>query len=375
MRRRTHEGPLPTSAARRAFPLPARRVSTFAAAVVTVLALPGWAAAAPPALPWPDAAKIAFAGPFRDTEVFSLSPQQNPGVWGGPHTTSRGETVTVYASVAYPQDPARTHAWAEYLSSLVHGSELPSVSLSVAPLDEVQDVCGRGAFACYSPAQRAIFAPGEAPEPDVSAEAIIAHEYGHHVAANRSNDPWPAIDWGTKRWATYVRVCGRQQAGELYPGDQRDFYRLNPGEGFAESYRLLNQTRLGITPSPWDVVDQLLYPDAQALALVAQDVEQPWATTTPVTVTGRVTRKAPRSTKTIATPLDGSVRVTLRVPAKSRLTLQLSVPSSGRVIARTTASAPFTATIRTTACGQRSLRARVTALKGAGTYRLTIARP
>jgi hypothetical protein len=31
--------------------------------------------------------------------------------------------------------------------------------------------------------------------------------------------------------------------------------------------------------------------------------------------------------------------------------------------------------VRTTACGQRSLLARVTAAKGAGTYRLTISRP
>jgi hypothetical protein len=374
MRRRILSVPLPTSAARRAFPLPARRVSTFVAAAVAALALPAWAAAAPSALPWPDATRIGLAETFSDTDVFSLR-LQRPGYWGGAHTTTRGETVTVYASATYPQDPARTQAWAEYLSSLVHGSELTSVSLAVAPLTEVQNVCGRGALACYSSLQGAIFAPGEPPQPDLSAEAIIAHEYGHHVAANRSNAPWSAIDWGTKRWATHIRVCGRAQTGELYPGDEREFYRLNPGEGFAESYRLLNQTRLGATPSPWEIVDQLLYPDPQALALVAQDVEQPWAASTPVTVTGRVTRKAPTSTKTIATPLDGSVRVTLRVPAKSRLTLQLVEAASGRVVARAAASAPYVATVRTTACGQRSLVARVTATKGAGTFRLNVSRP
>ena len=200
----------------------------------------------------------------------------------------------------------------------------------MSPLDEVQRVCGNEALACYSAQQGAIFAPGDAPDPETSAEAIVAHEYGHHVAANRDNAPWAAVDWGTKRWATYINVCARPAQGVLYPGNESGYYRQNPGEGFAEVYRVLNEQRLGLAPTAWSVVDQLLYPDAQALALVQQDVEQPWTTPTTATLSGRVTTKAPRSTKTISTPLDGTVRVSLRPPANCRLTLGLVDPPPGR---------------------------------------------
>jgi hypothetical protein len=87
-----------------------------------------------------------------------------------------------------------------------------------------------------------------------------------------------------------------------------------------------------------------------------------------------VTANAPRSTKTIAIPLDGTVRISLRPPANSRMTLGLA-DAAGHVIAATTKSAPSTATVSTTACGQRSLVARVTAVKGAGSFRLTVTRP
>lgn len=378
MARRTHENPSPNAAARRVPPLPTRRTAILFAAVVAAMLVPATASAGTRALPWPSVSKLTRAGdPIRDADVFSLrgTAQAVPGYWGGVQTTSAGEMVSVYASNTYTQDPARTLAWAEFLTTLDHGSELAKLQLYVAPLDEVQRVCGEEALACYSAQQSTIFAPGDAPDPETSAEAIVAHEYGHHLAANRDNAPWTAVDWGTKRWATYLNVCSETRTGLLYPGNESGYYKRNPGEGFAEVYRVLNEQRLGIPSLGWNVVDQLFSPDAQALALVQQDVEQPWTGLTATTVTGRVTPKAPRSTRTISTPLDGTVRLTLRPPANSRLTLGLVDPASGKVLAATTKSAPFTATVSTTACGQRSLVARVTAVKGAGTYRLTVSRP
>ena len=71
--------------------------------------------------------------------------------WGGPYTTSSGETVTVYASTSYPMDSALGQRWADFLAGLVHGSELALITVYLAPLNEVQTICGSQAIGCYSP--------------------------------------------------------------------------------------------------------------------------------------------------------------------------------------------------------------------------------
>ena len=132
----------------------------------------------------------------------------------------------------------------------------------LAPIAEVEVQCGPQALACYSASQSLLIAPAEEVEEGVTPEAVVTHEYGHHIAAHRSNAPWTAIDTGTKRWASYLQVCAKADTGTLFPGAE-DFshYQLNPGEGFAEQYRVLNQRRAGLPETAWDVVAQSLYPD------------------------------------------------------------------------------------------------------------------
>src|SRR5256885_1188394 len=82
----------------------------------------------------------------------------------------------------------------------------------------------------------ALVVPGDDPDSGVSAEAVAAHEYGHHVAAHRSDAPWPAIDYGTKRWSSYEQVCAKTRANQLFPGaEDIPNYTRNPGEAFAET--------------------------------------------------------------------------------------------------------------------------------------------
>jgi hypothetical protein len=362
-------------AARRVLSLSARRAATVLVVLVAA-AVAATGAASAPRLEAPNAAEIAYASGIADATTIAGPGALRRASWGGPRTTSTGEIVNVFISDTYPVDEARAQAWADYLASLVHGPELATVSLYLAPLDEVGANCGRGALACYSPVQHSIVAPGDDPSPELSAEAVVAHEYGHHVAASQINPPWDALDWGTKRWATYMDVCSRTEAGELYPGDEREQYRLNPGEAFAEAYRVLNQTRLGTPVSPWTIVDPVLEPDQTALDLLALDVQQPWTAATVASSTGRVTAKAVRGrTQQIATPLDGRLRVSVRVPAKSRYTIELIDKRTGSRVARSTAPATRVATVETTVCGQRSYTARVTAVKGGGAYSLKITRP
>jgi hypothetical protein len=314
---------------------------------------------------------LRFAGVLAGVAVFAAS-QVVPvaGAWGGRYTTSTGESVNVTASDRYPVDETVTRGWAEFLASLVHGPEIELVTLYLAPSGEVQSICGSAALACYSGTRQLIVAPRDDLPDGTTAQAIMTHEYGHHVARNRVNPPWSAISYGTKRWASRIGVCARTEAGALFPGGGGFRYRLDPGEAFAESYRLLNELRAGRPETPWSIVDASLRPDAQALAALEQDILTPW--TKPVVETRSGTFRARGSrTRTIplATPLDGSTQLTLAAPTKLRL--RLTLVDTSRNVAVATGGRKLSALV----CGQRSLAVRVTRQAGAGTFRLTIAKP
>lgn len=294
------------------------------------------------------------------------------GSWGGAYRTATGESVTVFASNAYPVDPTVGQRWADFLASLVHGSELSSVIVFLAPASQVERLCGSDAVACYSAQDDLLVAPGEDPGTDVSAEAVVTHEYGHHIAANRSNAPWDALDTGTKRWASSIQVCAKARKGDLAPGAEDPVqYEINPGEGFAESYRVLNERKAGRTETPWQIVSDLLYPSAAALQAVELDVTSPWVRETTTTLTGRFTRATRTRTFTVATKLDGLLRVTLRPSSGTRLSLDVFAAST-RV-----AHAAGTATLAPglTICGTRSYRVTVRALKGNGSFSLAVSKP
>ena len=338
--------------------------------VVVAFATFATAAGAQPAtrLKTPNAADIA-RGPLTIRDTVLTRParehlQKAGSSWGGPYATPTGETVTVYASDSYPQDPALGQRWANFLDGLVHGSELSVLTVYLAPLAEVQSICGQQAIGCYSPDDNTLVAPGDDLSTDTSAEAVITHEYGHHVANHRSDAPWSAIDYGTKRWATYEQVCAKTAAGQLYPGAETEpHYMLNPGEAFAETYRVLNERKAGLTEAPWDVVSQTLYPDDTALSLLDQDVVSPWTSNTTQTRSASFTKKgAATRSYTISTPLDGTLRVALTHARSLKATLAVS--SGGARVASPS-----------TVCGTRSVKLTVTRKSGSGAFKLTVSTP
>ncbi len=298
--------------------------------------------------------------------------QSPSGFTGGPVTAADGETVAVYVQdELLAADPGAPQRWADALTGLLHGPELASVSLVLASADRIGQICGTGALGCY--ARDVIVALGE-DVPGFRAQTVVSHEYGHHVAAHRLNDPWSAQDWGTKRWATYENVCARSQAGELFPGDEGRLYTLNPGELFAESYRLLNERRAGLPESTWRVVAPTLYPDQTAVDLVAEDVTSPWSGNTVATFSSRLAAGATGRGFRIATPLDGTLTATLTGPAKARFALRIVDLASGRVLAdASTATRVKAATA--SICGQRTLQVQVRRLSGAGSFALTVSKP
>jgi hypothetical protein len=349
-----------------------------AAAAVTALAAVAVAHSAPAKqvqrLQVPQLREISRAGSAIPDAVLSGSAANvtlPPGSWGGAYTVSTGEKVTIYASSAYPVDPSIGQRWADFLASLVHGSELSSVTVFLAPENVISRFCGSDAVACYSTRDSLLVAPGDDPAADLSAEAVVTHEYGHHVAAHRSNAPWDAADYGTKRWASAEQVCLRARKHQLAPGAEDPVqYELNPGEGFAESYRVLNERKAGRMETPWQVVSRSLYPSDAALAALDQDVTSPWVRDTTTTRTGRFTRATRTRTYTIATPLDGTFDVRLRPSAGTRVALDVfaaatrTIHATGGAINRST-----------TVCGARSYRLRVHATKGNGSFSLTVATP
>jgi hypothetical protein len=299
---------------------------------------------------------------------------QAPGsFWGGTFTASTGEMVSVFVSSFYPVNLPVAQGWANFLSSLVHGSELSSVQVYLAPLSQISSICGTDAIGCYTPNGFQLVAPADDPAADLSSEAVVAHEYGHHVEASRSNAPWSALSYGTKRWASYMQVCAGARTGRFYPGAETvPNYLLNPGEGFAETYRVLNERNLGLPESPWEVVSTVFLPDAGALGAARTDVTSPWRGQATSSRTGRLTLKKRSQTLVTPTPLDGSLRLSLKHPAKTRFTLTVR---SGGGIKLAGASGGSALSVGTTVCGQRSLQIQVSALRGSGSFRLSIAKP
>lgn len=295
--------------------------------------------------------------------------------WGGYYTTPSGMSVQILVSPSYPEDQALAQHWADFLDSLVHGQELAGITVYLAPAREVRTQCGPGALACYSNAESLLVAPAEEVEPGVSPEAVVTHEYGHHIAANRSNAPWIALDTGTKRWATYVDVCSRADAGTLFPGaEDNEHYDLNPGEGFAESYRLLNERRAGLSEPPWEIVSQDLYPDDTALSLIEQDVLSPWQGLALSTLKGTLPAGSTGRGFTVATPLDGNLKLTLKAPARSRFTLDVYAGAK-RVAHSETTPAARARSVQTAVCGTRSFRVAVRRTAGSGPFTLAVAKP
>jgi hypothetical protein len=261
------------------------------------------------------------------------------------YTASTNEAVYVGVSPSYATDQPIGQRWADFFAALPHGPELAHLKAYIAPLSEVAAICGRGAVGCYGDDQLIVT---NEPALGFAPEEVARHEYGHHIALNRSNAPWPAFDWGPKRWATAARICPRVRWNTAYPGDESLLYKLNPGEAFSEAYRVLVDTRLGETGPSWPLVDRSFYPDQAALDAVAQDIASPWTgpTVHSLGVRGQVWESP------VATPLDGTLTVRLTWPARIVLT-----GDGGRSMRPTLHRGR---TLSYQVCGERSVTVRVT---------------
>jgi hypothetical protein len=84
-----------------------------------------------------------------------------------------------------------------------------------------------------------------------------------------------------------MNICSRARAGMVFPGDEGMNYAFNPGEGFAEAYRVLIETNGTAVGYDWPIVDPSFRPDVEALAAIRADVFQPWTGPSTTAIRGK----------------------------------------------------------------------------------------
>ena len=292
---------------------------------------------------------------------------------GGPITTTSGEVVDVRVSDSLPLQTSTPEGWAEFVAGVTHGPEISELRTYIVTFDEVQEICGSRALGCYRADE--MVAPGEMVA-DISPEEVVRHEYGHHVAFHRLNSPWAAVDWGPKRWASAANVCAKVSRREAFPGDEGAQYARNPGEAWAEAFRLMDERQAGITTATWPIVAQSFYPNEAALQAAEQDVLQPWAAASTRAFTkvfGKKTAKVwwiP-----LATPLDGEFRINATIANGGTSEVALVDADRRTVLKRAQWVGQRLKRLDSSICGRRSLFVRVTHKGALGRVRVSVTAP
>ena len=292
---------------------------------------------------------------------------------GGPITTTTGEIVDVRVSDSLPLETSTPEGWAEFIAGLTHGPEITSLRTYIVTFAEVQAICGSRALGCYG--RDEMVAPGELVA-DIAPEEVVRHEYGHHVANHRLNSPWAAIDWGPKRWASAANICAGVSRREAFPGDQGSNYSRNPGEAWAEVYRLMDERKAGIATATWPIIASSFFPNEAALQAAEQDVLQPWVAQT----TRLFTRVFGKRTARVwwiplATPRDGDFRINATMPNGGTAEVALVDADRRTVLRRAQWVGQRSRRLDSSICGRRSLFVRVTQAGALGRVRVSVTAP
>jgi hypothetical protein len=288
------------------------------------------------------------------------------------YATREGYSVAVASVAGFAPRPDVGAQDVAFLDSLPHGQELARLRILLAPLAQVVSACGgmAGTLACYDPSTRTMTVPGETLSAlgGISTEYVIAHEYGHHVAAFRDASPFSAEDWGPRYWASYEQVCRRTLAGVLFPGDEGQLYLQNPGEAWADTY-----AHLTFPSADWQFAD-LLRPDDGAYAAARRDVLDPWTRPATRTFAGRFGRSGPSVRRFAFTlHLDGALSVALHGPDGTNYDLALS--SLGHSDGRTSSPGSSDRYSKPAACRERPAETVTLAVlrrSGSGPFTVTV---
>ena len=280
--------------------------------------------------------------------------------------TPDGYAITVRWGDGGSYGPSEAQDIVDFLGTLLHGNEMRALSVFVATDDELQQICGGAAAACYSPLDEELVVPGDpGGTAGFSREFLVAHEYGHHVANNRNNAPFPAFVFGPKYWATHERICPNVVAGRYEPLGN---YYKRPGEAFAEAFAFHHYP----DETPWEWL--LPHPSPASYAALKRDTINPWHKRIRGRVRGSVGGRNQVDAFLVRTPLDGRLTLKLRGPRRSDLDLFVIARRKVALLARATGPGRRKR-INLLICGRSGVRVLVSADHGGGRYTLKAARP
>ena len=293
------------------------------------------------------------------------------------YRTVDGVTVEVALSHSFADNErnrAGAQMFVDFLDSRVHGAELGQLKMFIGTATEVNQACGgeKGVAACYVGDERRMYVPNEDPGGGSSftLNYVLTHEYGHHIAGFRRNDPFSAINWGPKYWASYKLICAGVFQSRYFPGNQGAHYLDDPGEGWADSYAHLHY------PTVPFQFNRGFAPDAGAFAAIRRDVLTPWRGPTTRTIHRALSSRRAVTSTTSRLALDGTVALALTGPRRADYDLQ--VVEHGHVVDQTRTKGSRDR-VAGTVCrgnpGAATITFRVRRRSGSGPFSLKISTP
>lgn len=293
-----------------------------------------------------------------------------------PVNDGSGATIAVAVTAACQAEceAAEPQAIADFVGTLIHGSEIELLKIQLDTPFQLGLDCGFEAEACYYGGRNRIVISGEAWTGigGATREFVIAHEYGHHVAQHREGPPpFPLpIDWGTPRWASEKRVCQGTRAGSYFPGILGGHYFRDPGEAFAESFA---HYRFPESNVRWRWT-RSLRPTPSALRAIRADTLSPWRGRTGFTLSGRFPARG-AAVEWLRTPLDGVLSLRPSGPRRQGYRLALLGPR-GRVLRASRPGLGPRRQLNYTVCGQSRLGVAIKPKhRSGGAYKLRVRRP